>query len=119
MNIRPIHTESDYKVALHELSSYFSSEPEPDTEDGDRFEILAILVEAYEATRFPIKAPDPVEAIRFRMEQAGLNEHDLVPYIGRLDRVREVLNGKRGLTIGMIRKLHKHLGISLESLVGP
>lgn len=118
MNIRPIHTENDYKAALHELSAYFDNEPDLGTEDGDRFEILATLVEAYEAKHFPIEAPNPVEAIRFRMEQAGLTVKDLVPYIGRTNRVYEVLNGKRGLTIDMIRNLHEHLGIPAESLIG-
>ncbi|PKM15115.1 MAG: transcriptional regulator [Gammaproteobacteria bacterium HGW-Gammaproteobacteria-2] len=114
----PIHTENDYKAALHELSSYFDNEPELGTEEGDRFEILAILVEAYKTKHFPIEAPDPIEAIRFRMEQAGMTVKDLVPYIGRPNRVYEVLNRKRALTIDMIRKLHRHLGISAESLIG-
>src|ERR1700755_1777463 len=99
MNIRPIHTEDDYKAALRELSAYFDNEPEVGTEDGDRFEILATLVEVYEAKHFPIEAPDPVEAIWFRMEQAGLTVKDLIPSIGRANRVYEVLNGKRSLTI--------------------
>lgn len=118
MNIRPIYTENDCKAALRELSAYFSNEPEPSTEDGNRFEILATLVEAYGAKHFPIEVPDPIEAIRFRMEQAGLTVKDLVPFIGRPNRVYEVLNRKRGLTIGMIRNLHQHLGIPAESLTG-
>ncbi len=119
MNIRPIHTEDDYKATLRELSAYFDNEPEPGSEDGDRFEILVTLVEAYETRHFPVEAPNPVEAIRFRMEQAGLTVKDLVPYIGRANRVYEVLNGKRGLTIAMIRSLHRNLGIPAESLIGP
>lgn len=118
MNIRPIHSEDDYRAALRELSAYFDNEPEPGTQDGDRFEILATLVEAYETKHFPVEAPNPVEAIRFRMEQAGLTAKDLVPYIGRTNRVYEVLNGKRGLTIEMIRNLHRNLGIPAESLIG-
>ncbi len=118
MNIRPIHTENDYKAALRELSAYFNHEPEPGTKDGDRFETLATLVEAYETKHFRVEAPDPIEAIRFRMEQAGLTVKDLVPCMGRPNRVYEVLNRKRGLTIEMIRKLHPHLGISAESLIG-
>lgn len=118
MNIHPIHTERDYKAALCELSAYFANEPEPGTEDGDRFDILVTLVEAYEAKHFPIGPADPVAAIRFRMEQAGLTAKDLVPYIGRTNRVYEVLNRKRGLTIEMIRNLHRHLGIPAESLIG-
>jgi len=118
MNIHPIRTENDYKAALRELSVYFDNEPAPGTEDGDRFEILATLVEAYEAKQFPIEAPDPIEAIRFRMEQGGLTVKDLVPSIGQPNRVYEVLNRKRGLTIEMIRNLHRNLGIPAESLIG-
>ncbi len=118
MNIHPIHTKRDYRAALRELSAYFNDEPEPGTEEGDRFEILATLVEAYEARHFAIDAPDPVEAIRFRMEQGGLTVKDLVPSIGQPNRVYEVLNRKRGLTIEMIRKLHRNLGIPAESLIG-
>ena len=118
MNIRPIRTKKDYKAALRELSAYFDDEPVPGTDEGDRFEILVTLVEAYEARQFPIDAPDPIEAIRFRMEQGGLTVKDLVPFIGQPNRVYEVLNGKRSLTIGMIRKLHRNLGIPAESLIG-
>lgn len=118
MNIQPIRTKRDHTKALRELSAYFENEPKPGTEDGDRFEILLTLVEAYEAKRFPIEAPDPIEAIRFRMEQGGLTVKDLVPSIGRPNRVYEVLNRKRGLTIDMIRKLHRNLGIPAESLIG-
>jgi len=118
MNIQPIHSENDYKAALRELSTYFDNEPEPGSEEGDRFDILATLVEAYEARNFPIQSPDPIEAIRFRMEQGGLTVKDLVPSIGQPNRVYEVLNRKRGLTIEMIRNLHRNLGIPAESLIG-
>ncbi len=118
MNIHPIRTKTDYKHALREVSAYFDNEPEPGSEDGDRFEILVTLVEAYEAKHFPIEAPDPVEAIRFRMEQGGLTVKDLVPSIGQPNRVYEVLNRKRGLTLEMIRNLHRNLGIPAESLIG-
>jgi len=118
MNIHPIRNAKDYKAALRELSEYFDHEPEPGSEDGDRFEILATLVEAYETRHFPIEAPDPVEAIRFRMEQGGLTVKDLVSSIGQPNRVYEVLNRKRGLTIEMIRNLHRNLGIPAESLIG-
>jgi HTH-type transcriptional regulator/antitoxin HigA len=118
MNIHPIRNRKDYKIALRELSAYFDQEPVPGTEDGDRFEILATLVEAYEAKHFPIEAPDPVEAIRFRMQQGGLTVKDLVPSIGQPNRVYEILNRKRGLTIDMIRNLHRNLGIPAESLIG-
>lgn len=119
MNIRPIRTEDDYRAALRELSAYFDNEPTPGTDEGDRFEILATLVEAYEARQFPIEAPDPIEAIRFRMAQGSLTVKDLVPSIGQPNRVYEVLNRKRGLTLDMIRKLHRNLGIPAQSLLGP
>lgn len=118
MNIHPVRTKQEYKAALRRLSVYFDSEPEPGTVDGDCFEILTTLVEAYETKHFPIAAPDPVEAIRFRMEQGGLVVKDLVPSIGRANRVYEILNGKRGLTLDMIRNLHRNLGIPAESLIG-
>ena len=118
MNIHPIRTKADYKRALREVSAYFNDEPEPGSEEGDRFEILTTLVEAYEAKHFRIEAPDPIEAIRFRMEQGGLSVKDLVPSIGQPNRVYEVLNRKRGLTLEMVRKLHRNLGIPAESLIG-
>ena len=118
MNIHPIRTGTDYRAALRELSAYFDNEPVPGSEDGDRFEILVTLVEAWEARHYPIGAPDPVEAIRFRMEQGGLTVKDLVPSIGQPNRVYEVLNRKRGLTPEMVRKLHRNLGIPAESVIG-
>lgn len=119
MEIRPIHTEDDYKTVLREVSAYFDHEPEPGSLEGDRFEVLLTLVEAYEAKQFPIDLPDPIEAIKFRMEQAGLTPKDLVPMIGRLNRVYEVLNRKRSLTLPMIWKLHDGLGIPAASLIRP
>lgn len=118
MEIRPIHTAADYRAALREVSVYFDNEPEPGTPDGDRFDVLLTLVDAYEAKQFPIDLPDPVEAIKFRMEQAGLTPKDLEPMIGRLNRVYEVLTRKRPLTLPMIRRLHAGLGIPAESLIG-
>ena len=118
MNIHPIRTKADHKRALRELSAYFDNQPEPGSEEGDRFEILLTLLEAFEAKHFPIEAPDPIEAIRFRMEQGGLTVKDLVPSIGQPNRVYEVLNRKRGLTLEMIRNLHRNLGIPAESLIG-
>lgn len=119
MNIRPIRTESDYQAVLREVSAYFDNEPEPGTEDGDRFEILLTLVEAYEAKQFPVDLPDPIEAIRFRMDQEGLTAKDLEPAIGKRNRVYEVLNGKRNLTLAMVWRLHKMFGIPAESLIKP
>ena len=114
MDIRPIRTEEDYKAALREVSAYFDNQPTPGTADGDRFEILLTLVEAHEAKHYAIDLPDPVEAIRFRMDQAGLTPKDLVPAIGRINRVYEILNRKRPLTLAMIWKLHQTFGISAE-----
>lgn len=119
MNIRPIRTEDDYRAAMRQISAYFDNEPEPASEDGERFEILLTLAEAYEAKHFPINLPDPVAAIKFRMDQTGLTAKDLEPMIGRSNRVYEVLNRKRPLTLPMIRKLHDRLGIPAESLIRP
>ncbi len=117
MDIKPIRTDDDYRTALREASAFFESEPEPGTPEGDRFEVLLLLIEAYEAKQFPIDLPDPVEAIKFRMEQAGLTPKDLKPMIGELNRVYEVLNHTRPLTLRMIRRLHDMLGIPAESLI--
>lgn len=119
MHIKPIHNEQDYKEALHIASGYFENEPELNTPEGDRFEVLLILIEAYEAKHYPIEPPDPIEAIKFRMEQEGLNAKDLVPMIGQVNRVYEILNRKRGLTTKMMWRLHQDLGISAESLIRP
>jgi HTH-type transcriptional regulator/antitoxin HigA len=119
MEIRPIHTAEDYKAVMREVSAFFDNEPEPESPEGDRFEVLLTLVEAYEAKHFPVDLPDPVEAIKFRMEQSDLTPKDLVPMIGRLNRVYEVLNRKRSLTLAMIWKLHNGLGIPAASLIRP
>ena len=116
--LKPIHNAADYKRALQEVSTYFDNEPKKGTNEADRFEILLILIEAYETKHYPIAPPDPVEAIKFRMEQAGLSTKDLEPMIGRSNRVYEILNRKRPLTLAMIRRLHAGLGIPAESLIG-
>lgn len=118
-HLRPLRTEEDYKAALREVSVYFDNEPVPGTTDGDRFEILLTLVEAYETKHYPIDLPDPIEAIKFRMDQTGLTPKDLVPITGRLNRVYEILNRKRPLTLNMIWKLHKKLDIPAECLIQP
>jgi len=117
MDIRPIHTDADYQAALRAVSTLMDSDPEPGTPDGDRLDILATLVQAYEARHFPIAAPDPIEAIKFRMEQSGLSVKDLEPIIGKSNRVYEVLNRKRPLTLAMIRRLHSRLGIPADILI--
>ncbi len=119
MNIRPICTDDDYRAALELVAPLFENEPEPDTPEGDFFEVMLTLIEAYEARHFPVDLPGPVEAIKFRMEQSGLTVADLVPAIGRPNRVYEVLNGKRSLTLPMIWKLHEMFGIPAESLIKP
>jgi HTH-type transcriptional regulator/antitoxin HigA len=115
--LKPIRTEADYQAALAEIEPYFDTEPAPGSEESDRFEILALLIENYESRQFSIDPPDPIEAIRFRMEQAGLTARDLVPAIGQLNRVYEVLEHKRSLSLKMIRNLHRQFGIPLESLI--
>jgi HTH-type transcriptional regulator / antitoxin HigA len=117
MDIRPIHTDADYHTALKVVAPWFDNEPAPGTEEADRFEILLTLIEAYEAKHFPMDRPDPIDAIKFRMEQSGLGIKDLEPMIGRPNRVYEVLNRKRPLTLAMIRRLHRGLGIPAEVLV--
>lgn len=119
MNITPIRTEADYRAALAQASLWFDNEPEPGSPDGDAFEVLLTLIEAYEAKHFPVDLPDPVEAIRFRMEQSGLTVKDLEPAIGRSNRVYEILNRKRALTLPMIWKLHEMFGIPAASLIKP
>lgn len=119
MNIRPIHNEEDYRAALKNITALFDNEPEPGTPEGDYFDIMITLIEAYESKNFPLDLPNPIDAIKFRMEQSGLSAADLAPAIGRTNRVYEVLNGKRALTLPMIWKLHELFGIPAESLIKP
>ncbi|MFC4199413.1 type II toxin-antitoxin system HigA family antitoxin [Candidimonas humi] len=119
MDIHPVRTESDYRAALKEISRLMESDPELGTPDGDRLDVLATLVQAYEARHWSIDLPDPIEAIKFRMEQGGLTPKDLEPMIGRRNRVYEVLNRKRALTLPMIWRLHTGLGIPAECLIRP
>jgi len=115
MNIQPIKTEQDYNHALAEIEKYW--EANEGTEAGDKLDILLILVDDYESVHYPILPPDPIEAIKFRMEQMKLSRKDLEPYIGGRGRVSEVLNYQRGLSMNMIRKLHSKLSIPLENLI--
>ena len=117
MEIRPIVTKADHRAALKEIEALMSARP--GTHDGDRLDVLVTLVEAWEKKRYPLKLPDPIEAIKFRMDQSGLGPKDLVPMIGQLNRVYEVLARKRPLTLQMIRRLHRDLGIPAESLIKP
>jgi HTH-type transcriptional regulator / antitoxin HigA len=115
MDIRPIKTETDYRSTLREIDTLMSAEP--DTAEGDRLDVLVTLVEAYEREHYPIDFPDPIEAIKFRMEQLGLTVDDLVTVIGRKNRVYEILARKRPLTLRMIEGLHETFEIPAESLL--
>jgi HTH-type transcriptional regulator/antitoxin HigA len=117
MEVRPIRTKEDYKAMLAEVSTLIELDPDSDSPEGERLEVLGLLVEAYEAKHFPIAAPSPIEAIKFRMEQSGMTVADMKPYIGPPNRVYEVLNGTRQLSLAMIRRLMT-LGIPAEVLVG-
>jgi HTH-type transcriptional regulator / antitoxin HigA len=117
MEITPIRTEKDYRAALRMVSTLVDQDPAPDTPEGERLDVLSTLIEAYERKHHPIDLPDPVEAIKFRMDQAGLSVKDLEPMIGQPNRVYEVLNHKRPLTLRMIRNLNKGLGISAQVLI--
>ena len=117
MNIKPIKTARDHATALREIEALMTAKP--GTAAGDRLDVLVTLVEAFERKHFPMDAPDPVAAIRLAMERNGLTPRDLVPMIGRLNRVHEILTGRRGLTLAMIRRLHEGLGIPAESLIRP
>lgn len=119
MDIKPIHTKADHKAALKLVSRLVELDPARGTPDGDMLEIMATLIAAYEARHFPIGPADPVEAIKFRMDQQGLAPRDLQPMIGRLNRVYEVLARSRPLTMSMVWRLHKQLGIPAESLIQP
>ena len=114
MNIKPIKSEEDYIATLKQIESLM--DVKPNTPQMDELEVLTTLVEAYEAQHYVIDAPDPIEAIKFRMEQEGLKQKDLVSIVGSKSRVSEILNKKRKLTIEMIRNLHKQLHIPIESL---
>jgi HTH-type transcriptional regulator/antitoxin HigA len=117
MNIKPIKTEADYEYALKEIEKLYGAEP--GTSAGDRLDVLTTLVEVYEDEHYAIPAPDPIEAINYFMESRGLTRADLEPYIGSRARVSEVLNRKRPLTLSMIQRLNKELGIPAEILVKP
>lgn len=116
-DIKPIRTKKDYEEALAEVERLWGAKM--GTSDGDRLDVLATLIDAYENAHYPMDPPDPVEAIKFRMEQQGLTRKDLEPLIGSRTRVAEILNRKRNLSIGMIRRLHDGLGIPAEVLIQP
>ncbi len=116
MTSRLIKTRREYRAALKRVEEIMDARP--GTAEGDELELLAALIEIYEDQHAPAPPPDPIEAIRFRMEQEDLRPQDLVPVLGSRSRVSEVLNGKRSLTLTMIRRLHRQLGIPAEVLLG-
>lgn len=117
MDIKPIKTDADYHAALKEIESLMMAGP--DTPEGEKLDVLVTLMEAYESRHFPMNLPDPIEAIKFEMERKDLTVKDLEPMIGKSNRVYEILNYKRSLTLKMIWKLHEGLGIPAESLIKP
>jgi HTH-type transcriptional regulator/antitoxin HigA len=117
MEIKPIRNEIDYQESLKEIENLFDSQP--GTPDGDRMEVLVTLLDSYEAVHFPIPEPDdPVQVLEYYMESRGLNRADLIQYLGSKERVSEILNKKRGLSLEMIRRLHIGLGIPTDLLIG-
>jgi HTH-type transcriptional regulator/antitoxin HigA len=115
MEIKPIKTEADYRESLEKLETVFDAKP--NTLESDELEILAMLIDDYENKHYPIEAPDPIEAIKIRMEEMDLRQNDLISEIGGKSRVSEVLNKKRKLTVGMIRKLESRLNLSASLLI--
>src|SRR6266566_8943467 len=115
--LKPVRSKSDHKKALAELERLWGAKS--GTPAGDRLDVLATLIDVYETEHYPMDPPDPIEAIKFRMEQQGLTRRDLEEIIGTRTRIAEILNRKRGLSVGMIRRLHERLGISAEVLIRP
>jgi len=115
MNIRPIKTEQDYYSAIKRIEELWGAKK--DTPEGDEFDLLATLIESYEMKHYPIAPPDPIDAIKFRMEQMELTNADMVQYLGSQSRVSEILNRKRNLTLKMVRSLYKGLKIPAEILL--
>jgi HTH-type transcriptional regulator/antitoxin HigA len=117
MRIKPIRTEADHEAALREIERLWGAAE--DSTEGDRLEVLATLVEAFEESQFPMDMPDPIEAIKFRLEQQGTDHKSLIGIIGNRTRVYEVLRRDRPLSLAMIRQVHKRLGIPAEVLIRP
>lgn len=115
MSIKPIRTKKDYKAALQKMEKIFDAKP--NSKEGDELEILGILIERYESDHYPIDYPDPIEAIKFRMEQLGYNQSDLAKVVGLKSRASEILNRKRKLTLEMIRQLHSSMNIPTNVLI--
>jgi HTH-type transcriptional regulator/antitoxin HigA len=118
MTIQPIRTQSDHERAMTRLTACLESDPEPGTSAADEAEVLATLIAHYESAQFPVERPSPIDAILFRMDQLDLAQKELVPYIGSASKVSEILNGKRTLSLPMIRRLRDGLGIPADVLIG-
>jgi HTH-type transcriptional regulator/antitoxin HigA len=117
--IRPLRSEADYDAALEEIERYFENEPKPGTEEADRFDLLALVIEDYERKRWPIDLPDTIDAIRYRMETTGYTQADLGRLLGSRQRASDILTRKRTLTMHMAWKLHREWGIPAEALIAP
>ena len=117
LDVKPIRNETDYEAALQQVEELWGAPL--GTPEGDQLDVLATLIDAWEARHYPMEPPDPIDAIKFRMEQQGLDRKDLAAILGSRTRVAEVLNRRRGLSINMIRRLHEKLGISVEVLIRP
>ena len=118
MNIKPLRTEIDYNEALQQVSTLIDHAPEPGSRQGDLLAVLAILIEDYESRHYPIDPPDPIEAIKFRMDQSGLTVTDLETMLGRRVSVQDILARRKPLTLATIRRLHTVLGIPADILIG-
>jgi HTH-type transcriptional regulator/antitoxin HigA len=117
--IRPLRSEADYEAALAEIENYFDKEPKPGTPPADRFDLLALVIEDYEAKHWPIDPPDPIEAIRYRMETGGFSQAELGRLLGSRQRASDILARKRRLTMQMAWKLHRDWNIPAEALIRP
>jgi len=117
--VRPLRSEADYDWALTEITPYFERPPAEGTAEADRFDLLATVIEAYEAKHWPIEPADPIDAIRFRMETAGYTQADLARLLGSRPRASEIMNRRRALTIPMAYKLHREWNIPAEALIRP
>ena len=117
--IRPLRSEVDYDAALKEIERYFEDEPKPGTQEADRFDLLALIIEDYERKRWPIDPPDTIDAIRYRMETGGYTQADLGRLLGSRQRASDILTRKRALTMRMAWRLHREWGIPAEALITP
>jgi HTH-type transcriptional regulator/antitoxin HigA len=117
--VRPIRTEADYEAALDEIEEYFENEPKPGSLEGDRFELLALVIEDYEEKHWPIDPPDPVDAIRYRMETGGFTQTDLGRLLGSRQRASDILARRRPITLEMAWKLHREWDVRAEALLQP